>query len=77
MAGPMVAGMAAQTLAWAGDHTRAIEMLAQLVKVPFGPSYGDLQLSPAWDDLRAKPEFAKLVNEAASLARDGDANAQR
>lgn len=73
IAGPMIASMVAQTLAWTGDRDSALQMLARLVKLPFGPSYGDLKLNPAWDELRATPEFDRLLGEAAALLAQGDA----
>ena len=37
----------------------------KLAKIPGGPSYGDLRLSPIWDPLRGDARFDKIV---ASLA---------
>ena len=51
--------------AWTGERDLAIEQLETVAKIPAGPSYGDLRLSPNWDSLRDDPRFEKLV---ASLA---------
>jgi TolB-like protein/Tfp pilus assembly protein PilF/predicted Ser/Thr protein kinase len=51
--------------AWTGERDLAIEQLETLAKIPAGPSYGDLRLSPYWDSLRGDPRFEKIV---ASLA---------
>jgi serine/threonine protein kinase/tetratricopeptide (TPR) repeat protein len=51
--------------AWTGERDLAIEQLETLVKIPAGPSYGDIRLSPNWDPLRGDPRFEKMV---ASLA---------
>jgi len=51
--------------AWTGELDLAIEQLETLAKIPAGPSYGDIRLSPNWDPLRCDPRFEKIV---ASLA---------
>jgi tetratricopeptide (TPR) repeat protein len=51
--------------AWTGERDLAIEQLETLVKIPAGPSYGDIRLNPDWDLLRSDPRFEKIV---ASLA---------
>jgi serine/threonine-protein kinase len=51
--------------AWAGERELALEQLEVAAKIPYGPSYGDLRLSPLWDPLRGDPRFEKIV---ASLA---------
>jgi len=57
--------------AWTGERDLAIEQLETLAKIPAGPSYGDLRLSPYWDSLRGDPRFEKIV---ASLAPKEIAN---
>ncbi len=56
--------MLAQVKAWNGDRDGALQLLARLVKMPFGPNYGELRYSPAWDSLRSDPRFDQLVAEA-------------
>jgi TolB-like protein len=52
--------------AWTGEKDRAIERLAETVKLPVvGMSYGNLRLNPLWDPLRSDPRFQAIV---ASLA---------
>jgi hypothetical protein len=35
------------------------------VKIPAGPSYGELKFAPAWDPLRGDPRFAQILVEIA------------
>ena len=51
--------------AWAGERELALEHLEVIARIPAGPTYGDLRLSPLWDPLRGDPRFEKIV---ASLA---------
>jgi serine/threonine protein kinase/tetratricopeptide (TPR) repeat protein len=51
--------------AWTGERDLAIEQLETLVKIPAGPSYGDIRLSPNWDPLRGDARFEEI---GASLA---------
>jgi serine/threonine protein kinase/tetratricopeptide (TPR) repeat protein len=51
--------------AWTGERDLAVEQLETLVKIPAGPSYGDIRLSPCWDPLRGDPRFEKIVNSLA------------
>jgi serine/threonine protein kinase/tetratricopeptide (TPR) repeat protein len=51
--------------AWTGECDLAVEQLETLVKIPAGPSYGDIRLSPCWDPLRGDPRFEKIVNSLA------------
>jgi hypothetical protein len=51
--------------AWTGERDMAIKQLETLAKIPAGPSYGDIRLSPCWDPLRGDPRFEEIV---ASLA---------
>jgi tetratricopeptide (TPR) repeat protein len=62
--GPDTALSLAQVLAWSGDHEGAFDVLSKIVRLPFGPSYGDLKLSPMWDELRSDPRFDQLLAEA-------------
>jgi eukaryotic-like serine/threonine-protein kinase len=63
--GPFYANMQAQTLAWVGDKDAALKQLTSVVKLPGGPSFGELKLDPSWDELRGDPRFDKLVAETA------------
>jgi hypothetical protein len=48
--------------AWTGEKDRAIERLAETVKLPVvGMSYGHLRLNPLWDPLRGDPRFEAIV----------------
>src|SRR5438552_2675413 len=47
--------------AWTGERDLAVEQLETLAKLPAGPSYGDIRLSPNWDPLRGDPRFEKMV----------------
>src|SRR5216110_1089412 len=47
--------------AWTGERDLAIEQLETLAKIPAGPSYGDIRLSPNWDPLRGDLRFEKIV----------------
>jgi tetratricopeptide (TPR) repeat protein len=67
VAGPMVAAMRAEVFAWVGDREAALNLLNELVEVPFGPSYGDLKLDPTWNDLRGDRRFDEIVARSASL----------
>jgi hypothetical protein len=55
----------AQICAWTGERDLAIEQLEALAKIPGGPSYGELRLSPVWDPLRGDPRFEKIIAESA------------
>ena len=64
VSGPGRATIQAEVYMWAGERDKAIELLSGLVKIPYGPSSGDL-LDPRWDALRDDPRFAKLIKDAA------------
>ncbi|MGI9087676.1 MAG: protein kinase domain-containing protein [Chthoniobacterales bacterium] len=72
--GPMMALMLAEVYVWTGEHDKALITLGELVKIPFGESFGDLKFNPMWDDLRGDPRFDQLIAEAAALAGAGDGN---
>ena len=55
----------ARIYAFTGEKDLALEQLAIVSKIPFGPSYGELRLDPEWDSLRGDPRFEEIV---ASLA---------
>lgn len=55
----------AVTYAWCGEPALACEELTAALKVPGSLSYGQLKLSPMWDNLRGNARFEKIL---ASLA---------
>jgi hypothetical protein len=63
--GPIVLTYFANICVWTGERDLAIQQLEIAAKIPAGPDYGDLRLSPRWDPLRGDPRFEKIV---ASLA---------
>jgi hypothetical protein len=63
--GPGFAYNLALIYAWTGERDLAIQELEIVAKIPGGPTYGILRLSPVWDSLRGDPRFEKIV---ASLA---------
>ena len=64
--GSMLTQYLAVIYAWTGEKDRAIERLAEAVKLPASHlSYGHLRLNPVWDPLRGDPRFEAIV---ASLA---------
>ena len=57
--------LVANAYAWTGDRVLALELLQEIVRLPGGPTAGDLKLNPRWDDLREDPRFEQLIAEAA------------
>jgi tetratricopeptide (TPR) repeat protein len=55
----------ARICTWTNERDLAIQQLEALVKVPGGPSYGELRLDPTWDPMRGDPRFEKIVNSLA------------
>ena len=53
--------------AWCGEPALACDQLDVVTQIPGTLSYGQLRLSPMWDDLRGNPRFEKIVT---SLAPD-------
>ena len=66
LAGAVIAVNLAQTLAWAGEKTAAIQQIATIERQPNPLGYGLLKLHPRWDDLRGDPRFEALVASLAS-----------
>jgi serine/threonine protein kinase/tetratricopeptide (TPR) repeat protein len=65
MEGAEFAKNLAVVYAWAGERDRAIEQLSALVKLPVGPTVGQLKFDPVWDTLRSDPRFAQIMAEVA------------
>jgi eukaryotic-like serine/threonine-protein kinase len=63
--GPAYATTLAKVYVWSGEHDAALGQLAAIVKLPQGPSYGELRFDPAWDEIRTKPRFEKIMSQAA------------
>jgi serine/threonine protein kinase/Flp pilus assembly protein TadD len=63
--GPVYVTALAKVYVWSGEHDAALGQLAAIVKLPQGPSYGELRFDPAWDEIRTKPRFEKILSEAA------------
>lgn len=61
LAGSVVAANFAQTLAWTGEKTAAIDQIKAIEQGPNLLSYGLLKLHPRWDDLRGDPRFESVV----------------
>jgi thioredoxin-like negative regulator of GroEL len=60
--GPLMATKLAVIYAQVGEVDRAIEMLADLMKTPNGPTPGTLRVEPEWEPLRGDPRFEKLAD---------------
>ena len=63
-----IAPIVATAYLWAGERQTALRLLEQFAKVPYGPTAGDLKLSPIWDDLRNDPRFPKIIADASQPA---------
>jgi serine/threonine-protein kinase len=59
--GPLIATKLAVIYALVGEGDRAYELLADLMKLPNGPTPGTLRIEPEWDPLRGDPRFEKLA----------------
>src|SRR6266480_33090 len=59
-----IATLLAIVYMWTGERDAAIQQLEEVVKVPGGPTFGDLKLNPVWDDLRNDPRFGKIIADA-------------
>lgn len=55
----------AQVYAWSGESDAALSQLEKVVRLPQGPSYGELRFDPAWDEIRTEPRFEKIMSQAA------------
>jgi len=64
--GPLMATKLAVIYAQVGELDLALELLANLVKTPNGPTGGTLRVEPEWGLLRGDPRFETLLNAAVS-----------
>ena len=64
--GPVHAMKLAQVYAWMGEKAAALDQLIAIVKIPNGPSYGELRADPAWDEIRTDPKFQEILRQAAT-----------
>jgi TolB-like protein len=62
--GPVIKKVYAEVCLWAGQRDKALQLLSEVAKIPFGPSYGEL-LSPRWDSLRSDPRFKAVIADSA------------
>lgn len=69
LAGPMFQVRLAEVYVMTGDRDRALEILAQAVKLPFSVNYGDLKLNPGWAPLRDDPRFGSILEESRTPVR--------
>jgi TolB-like protein len=67
--GPRAVTNLALVYAWTGERDRALEQLETVVKIPAGPTYGDLRFNPCWDSLRDDKRFDKIVAAAKAASR--------
>jgi hypothetical protein len=58
----MIATKLAVIYAQVGEFDLALELLAELVKMPNGPTAGTLRVEPEWEPLRGDPRFKKMVS---------------
>jgi serine/threonine protein kinase/Flp pilus assembly protein TadD len=58
--------------AWSGESELACDQLQVATKIPGTLSYGQLRLSPLWDDLRGNPRFEKIVALPRPRRRKGE-----
>jgi eukaryotic-like serine/threonine-protein kinase len=63
--GMMYLNELAQISAWVGEDESALDQLANLVKLPGAPNYGQLRFDPVWDNIRTSPRFQEIMARAA------------
>jgi hypothetical protein len=66
--GPLIATKLAVIYAQVGELDLALELLADLVKTPNGPTPGTLRVELEWEPLRGDPRFEKLLNVSAATS---------
>ena len=49
---------------YAGEHERALQTFAQLVRIPLGRNYGTLKYNPVLDELRKDPRFDEILKQS-------------
>ena len=62
--GVAYATLLAMIYAEIGDVDSSLEVLTQVVRLPTGPSYGELRFDPGWDNLRTNPRFDEIVQQS-------------
>jgi tetratricopeptide (TPR) repeat protein len=55
----------AMVYAWIGERDAAMAELKKVVKLPRGPTWGELRFSPLWNDVRTDTRFDSLLTQAA------------
>jgi tetratricopeptide (TPR) repeat protein len=68
VAGPVCLTALAEVCTVTGDRDRAIRLLLEVAKIPYGPSYGEL-LTPPWDNVRSDARFEKIVAAAKGASK--------
>jgi thioredoxin-like negative regulator of GroEL len=48
----------------AGQTDAALEVLARIVNLPFGPNYGELKFDEVWDAVRTNPKFEAVLEQS-------------
>src|SRR3954471_20518792 len=61
--GPFLALKLAVIYAQVGEAGRAIDLVADLLETPNGPTTGSLRIEREWDPLRGNPRFEKLLGK--------------
>ena len=59
--GPLIATKLAVIYAHSGETDRALQLLAELIKAPNGPTPGTWRVEPEWDPLRGDSRFQALL----------------
>ena len=63
--GPNYETQLAMVYAWIGERDAAMAELKKMVKLPRGPTWGELRFSPLWNDIRTDARFDSLLTQAA------------
>jgi tetratricopeptide (TPR) repeat protein len=63
--GPNYETALAMVYAWIGERDAAMAELEKVVKLPRGPTWGELRFSPLWNDVRTDTRFDSLLTQAA------------